>query len=151
MPVPVGLVMAVDLLSEIPSALAAEPLDPQHRSQLVVELPGKRFAEWTWRVTANEVGTWRLRLKVNVHLEGQDVNVKDITEQTVVDPVAAVSIDPDPPHQLATFLASNWQWLSTTLLAPLAIAIWGLVRSRQRRPSARLRPGDPRRRPRPRR
>jgi hypothetical protein len=96
-------------------------------------------------------GTWRLRLKVNVHLEGQDVNVKDITEQTVVDPVVAVSIDPDPLHQFATFLAGNWQWLSTTLLVPLAVAIWSLVRNRRHQPAPQVRPEDTRARRRRRR
>lgn len=146
-PVRVGAVMAVDLISDHPAALAVEPLDSLHREQRIL-LDPEMYGEWSWAVTANEVGTWPLRLKIYAHLEGEEVPVLDVTAKTVVRPVAEVMVEHNVGLELEIFLSSNWQWIVTTAVgaAGAVAAVLGLrarrarrVRSPHRRPPPRTR------------
>lgn len=136
-PVPVGTVMAVDLNSDNPAALKVEALDPEHRDQPILQIPGEMFAEWRWSVKANEVGTWHLTLKVYVHLQGENVPVKEVKVPTEVPPEVAVTVDQDPWRALGGFWSSNWQYFGTTVVAALGLlaAFLGL-RARQQASSA---------------
>ncbi len=115
--VKVSPVMAVDLITDAPSALRVEALDPQHREQPILHVTGETFAEWMWQVKANEVGVWHLTLKVYVHLQGENVPVKEVTAPTVVEPLVEVSVEHAPLTEVGNFWASNWQYVGTTLVA----------------------------------
>jgi hypothetical protein len=124
--------MALDLLSDDPAALIVVSLDPAHREQAVVQVRGDTFAEWSWAVTANEAGTWQLRLKVYAQLQGLNLPVKEVTAPTIVGTIADVTVRTDPWFELGRFVSGNWQWMVTTLLAAVG-ALTALAGLRARR------------------
>ncbi len=73
------------------------------------------FTEWSWQVTPAESGDLVLVANVMVKL---DDRVKAIPNRW------PVQVSPNVGRSVSIFLASNWQWLSTTLIIPLILLGW---------------------------
>jgi hypothetical protein len=135
--IPVTSQMAVDLFSDYPTGLGVDTPDPGHRQQPLLDAQGNLFAEWMWFLTAKQVGTWQLRVKAYVSLDGQNLQVKEITALTKVASTAKVTVDPNPPSQVWSFVTSNWQWL-IGLIVPggfvTAVIVWLARRNAKPRP-----------------
>jgi hypothetical protein len=82
---------------------------------------GGGFAEWRWNVTPKKSGSQRLTVSIIAHLtypDGHDVpkTVRTLTRKVQVSANAGDSIK--------TFLASYWQWLTTTLIIPIVLFLY---------------------------
>jgi len=82
---------------------------------------GGGFAEWRWNVTPKKSGSQRLTVSIIAHLtypDGHDVpkTVRTLTRKVEVSANAGDSIK--------TFLASYWQWLTTTLIIPIVLFLY---------------------------
>ena len=84
-------------------------------------MSGTGFSQWVWSVTPLQSGTHNLYLTVNVV-----VNVPGYGAQKKQIPVLSqtVQVRSDVGYSASHFWSSNWQWLMTTLLIPLALWLW---------------------------
>jgi hypothetical protein len=76
---------------------------------------GGSFTEWSWQVTPTESGNRELVANVYVEIDGR---VKGIPKRW------PVHVSANPGRSFSLFLKSNWQWLSSTLVIPLALFFW---------------------------
>ncbi|MBV8546907.1 MAG: hypothetical protein JO088_19375 [Acidobacteria bacterium] len=76
---------------------------------------GGSFTEWSWQVTPTESGNRELVATVYVELDSRS---KGFPKRW------PVHVSADIGQSLSHFLASNWQWLSSTLLIPLVVFFW---------------------------
>jgi len=82
---------------------------------------GGGFAEWRWNVTPKRSGSQRLTVTIIAHLtypNGRDIpkTLRTLTQKVEVSANAGDSIK--------TFLASYWQWLTTTLIIPIVLFLY---------------------------
>jgi len=82
---------------------------------------GGGFAEWRWNVTPKRSGSQRLTVTIIAHLtypNGRDIpkTLRTLTRKVEVNANAGDSIK--------TFLASYWQWLTTTLIIPIGLFLY---------------------------
>ncbi|MDN7673373.1 ornithine cyclodeaminase [Burkholderia oklahomensis] len=75
---------------------------------------------WSWTITPNHWGrhTLQLVLKALVTMDGQPTPIV----LTTLDKSIQVTVTPF--GRVKRFFAGNWQWIWTTLLAPLALGLW---------------------------
>ncbi|SUY26976.1 Uncharacterised protein [Burkholderia oklahomensis] len=75
---------------------------------------------WSWTITPNHWGrhTLQLVLKALVTVDGQPTPIV----LTTLDKSIQVTVTPF--GRVKRFFAANWQWIWTTLLAPLALWLW---------------------------
>jgi hypothetical protein len=142
--IPISSLMAVDLTSDDESALAVTSLDSAHREQPTVQAAGRPFAEWQWKISANEPGTWRLRLHGYVVIDQQKIKVREVDFLTRVDDV---QVNFDLAVAVGRFFATYWQWLWTALLVPVAAVGWRCFRSWRDKPPTPPAPPKSRGRP----
>jgi hypothetical protein len=77
---------------------------------------GGSFTEWSWQVTPLESGDRELVATVYAELDAD--RVKGFPKHWPVHVRANAS------RSFSQFFASNWQWLSSTLLIPLVLFFW---------------------------
>jgi hypothetical protein len=80
---------------------------------------GGPFAVWRWDVTGKSSGT--LTLTVIAHLtypDGRDIPKVVKTE------TRKVEVATNPLAKLSAFVGSNWQWLMSVIVIPLALYFW---------------------------
>lgn len=79
---------------------------------------GGGFAEWRWNVTPKRSGSQRLTVTIIAHLtypNGRDIpkTLRTLTRK--------VEVSANVGDSIKTFLASYWQWLTTTLIIPIGL------------------------------
>jgi len=131
---------AEELKSLLPDRRYAETSETPIASQMEAELHGLGFAveprrpalqtisstatEWLWEVTPTLPGQRRLYLSIYVHVE-----LRQRTAPLVLRTLEKeIDVQVTWGDQISEFVARNWQWLWVTILAPVAVMIWGLWR-----------------------
>jgi hypothetical protein len=82
---------------------------------------GGGFAEWRWNVTPKRSGSQRLTATIIAHLtypNGRDIpkTLRTLTRK--------VEVSANVGDSIKTFLASYWQWLTTTLIIPIGLFLY---------------------------
>ena len=96
--------------------LQIAPLTPAKQS-----LVGNGSASWAWSVMPMESGQHTLYLSV-----GTRFKMPKNSEETEFEPlyVRSINVQIDRMYQTKRFVFTNWQWLVSTLLAPLVGLLW---------------------------
>jgi hypothetical protein len=80
--------------------------------------------DWSWQVTAKNAG----RLSLDFELLGfVDTGGDKPKQRTFFSYRQPVDVEVSPK----AFVTSNWQWLASTLVIPLALAAWGAFKKRR--------------------
>lgn len=98
------------------AGIDVQPLGKDEQS-----VAGGGFAEWRWNVTPKRAGSQRLTATIIAHLtypNGRDIpkTLRTLTRKVEVSANAGDSIK--------TFLATYWQWLTTTLIIPIGLFLY---------------------------
>jgi hypothetical protein len=101
------------------------------RNPIQYMTPGAH-TEWEWEVGASNGGRHKLILVLSHDLTpGQEGGFHDVIPVPLD---ANINVRVTPWQKAANFVSSNWQWLWTAILVPVAIFLWGRYkRSRERR------------------
>jgi len=96
----------------------------EHREQYVPGTP----APWEWTVTPLEWGTKDLFVHMALVIKVDGV---EKTKELLLPP-HRVRVSISPLYKPKLFVSGNWQWLSTTILIPIAAFLWGARRQKKR-------------------
>lgn len=93
-------------------------VDVQTLGKDAQSVAGGGFAEWRWNVTPKRSGAQKLTVSIIAHLtypDGHDVpkTIRTLTRN--------VTVSANVGNSIGGFFASYWQWLTTTLIIPIAI------------------------------
>lgn len=96
-------------------------LDVQALGKDEQSVAGGGFAEWRWNVTPKRTGSQRLTVTIIAHLtypNGRDIpkTLRTLTQM--------VEVSANVGDSVKTFLASYWQWLTTTLIIPIGLFLY---------------------------
>jgi hypothetical protein len=86
------------------------------------------YLRWLWEVRPEQAGEQNLTLHLSVVVNAEGLGDKAFTT-TEVRPVL---VSPDYLYALRRFFGTNWEWVATGLVLPLAGWLWGRVRRRGR-------------------
>jgi hypothetical protein len=90
----------------------------------------ERDTDWEWTVGARMQGNQELHLTLNVILTVNNTSLPRSIRSFDRRIIVRVTWG----DRLSGFIGTNWQWLWTALVVPLAAFIWRAVRKRKRRP-----------------
>jgi hypothetical protein len=90
---------------------------------------GTASTTWEWNIRPNQTGTQTLHLTIDaiVTIAGERLprSVSVFNRNIDVDVTAG--------QRIGMFIAGNWQWLTGTVLIPLAVWLWTFRRSSKRK------------------
>jgi len=125
----VGCVRATE---EMKADLIGSAFDIEERRTPIQYMTPDVPTEWEWEVAATNAGRHELILVLSHDLTpGQEGGFHDVIPVPLD---ANINVRVTPWQKAANFVSSNWQWLWTAILVPVAIFLWGRYkRSRERR------------------
>jgi prepilin-type N-terminal cleavage/methylation domain-containing protein len=84
--------------------------------------------EWRWEVRPTEPGSQALHLTLTalLQIEGKD------SMRAIRTFDRDIQVQVTWPQRISGFVAENWQWLWTTVAAPIALWVWNKRRKKQR-------------------
>ncbi len=87
----------------------------------------KQPTEWRWEVRPTEAGSQALHLTLTALLQ---IEGKDST-RAIRTFDRDIQVQVTWPQRISGFVAENWQWLWTTVAAPVALWLWSKRRKKQ--------------------
>jgi hypothetical protein len=125
----VGCVRATE---EMKADLIGSAFDIEERRTPIQYMAPDVPTEWEWEVAASNAGRHELILVLSHDLTpGQEGGFHDVIPVPLD---VNINVRVPPWQKAANFVSSNWQWLWTAILVPVAIFLWGRYkRSRERR------------------
>lgn len=89
---------------------------------------GKQFSQWEWSVTPLVSGDQELFLRASATISTPHRGDK-IVDIPVLQKTIRVRVDPF--YVMRRFIANNWQWLWSVVLAPIAVGAWRLKKGKK--------------------
>jgi hypothetical protein len=125
----VGCVHATE---QMKAALIGSAFEIEKRGTPIQYMSPDIPTEWEWKIAASNGGRHELILVLSHDLTpGQEDGFHDVIPVPLD---ANINVSVTPWQKAANFVSSNWQWLWTAILVPVAILLWGRYkRSRERR------------------
>jgi hypothetical protein len=85
------------------------------------------MTQWRWQVSPTQTGKLHLHLTLNALLKNGG-ETQAITLRTF-DRTIPINVTFD--QRVSSFFGDNWQWLFTTLLLPIGVSLWRVLRHRR--------------------
>jgi hypothetical protein len=127
----VGCVRAT---KQMKADLIGSAFDIEERRNRIQSMLRNAPTEWEWEVAASNGGRHKLILNLSYDVTpGQEDGFHDVIPVPLD---ADIYVRVTPWQNAANFVSSNWQWLWTALLVPIAIWLWGRYKRSQERRDA---------------
>jgi hypothetical protein len=117
----------VQLANQMEAKLTGIGFDIQPEGSEAQPVGVVNMAQWRWQVEPTRSGKLHLHLTLNALLK-DDSSTQAVTIRTFD---RTIPINVTFNERLSSFFGGNWQWLFTTLLAPLGLFLWRGLRQRR--------------------
>lgn len=118
---------AVQIADQMQAKLTGIGFDIQPESAETQTVGVLNMTQWRWQVSPTRTGKLRLHLTLNALLKN-DGETQAVTIRTFD---RTIPINVTFNEQLSSFFGDNWQWLFTTLLLPIGVSLWRVLRHRR--------------------
>jgi hypothetical protein len=122
----------IGLTTQMKANLIGSEFDIEARHTAIQRMGHNLPTEWTWEFAASNEGRHELVLSLSRDLTpGQEEGFHDVIPVPLD---TYINVRATPWQKAANFVNTNWQWLWTAILVPVAIWLWGRYRrSKERR------------------
>ena len=127
-------VSCVQATNQMKADLVGSAFDVEERNNPVQGMLRNAPTEWEWKVAASKGGRHELKLNLSYDLTPRQ---EDGFHDVIPVPLdTKINVEVTPWQRVANFVGTNWQWLWTAILVPVAIWLWGRYKRSQERREA---------------